>query len=206
VGGSLAAVTLPANVAGGTSTTYNVDNEQSSFNGTSLTYDSDGNLTGDGTNIYTWDGRRHLTQIAQGGTTTASFQYDAFGRRSQKTIGSLSTQFLYDGLNPVQELQSGSPIANMMTGLRTDEFFTRTDSTETVAFLADALGSTIGLVGSPGSIATSYMYQPFGATTAGGTSNGNTSSPAARTTATGCISIGPVITALPISALCHRIQ
>jgi YD repeat-containing protein len=102
-----------------------------------------------------------LTQIVQGRTTTASFQYDAFGRRSQKTIGATTTAFLYDGLNPIQELQSGSPVANLMTGLRIDEYFTHTDSTGTMAFLADALGSTIGLVGSPGSIATSYTYQPF---------------------------------------------
>jgi len=36
------------------------------------------------------------------------------------------------------------------------------------------LGSTIGLVGSGGTIATSYAYQPFGATTAGGAGSTNT--------------------------------
>jgi YD repeat-containing protein len=97
--GSLASVTLPANVAGGSSTTYNADNEQSKFNGTSLSYDADGNLTGDGTNTYTWDGRGHLTQIAQGRTVTATFAYDGFGRRMNKTIGpNPEVQFLYDGL------------------------------------------------------------------------------------------------------------
>jgi len=82
--GSLGAVTLPANVAGGSSTAYNADNAQSMFNGTSLSYDANGNLTGDGTNTYTWDARNHLTAISGG--STASFVYDAFGRRM--SIGS----------------------------------------------------------------------------------------------------------------------
>ncbi len=47
-GGSLAAVALPANVAAGTSTAHNADNEQNPFNGTSASYDANGNLTNGG--------------------------------------------------------------------------------------------------------------------------------------------------------------
>ncbi|MBF6560626.1 MAG: hypothetical protein IVW56_10065 [Candidatus Binataceae bacterium] len=75
-----------------------------------------------------------------------------------KTISGAVTQFLYDGLNPVQELNSGNGVvANLMTGLDIDEYFTRTD-TATSTFLSDALGSTVGLVGAGGTIATSYTY------------------------------------------------
>jgi RHS repeat-associated protein len=75
----------------------------------------------------------------------------------------------------VQELNSSNGVvANLLTGLRIDENFTRTDSSGNVStFVTDALGSTVGLVGSAGSIATNYTYQPFGATTAGGAANGN---------------------------------
>lgn len=163
-------MTLPANVAGGTSTVYNVDNEQTKFNATSHVFDAAGNMTSDGTNTYTFDARSHLTAISGG--VAATFVYDAFGRRMKKTIGS-TTQFLYDGLNPVQELNSSNQaVANLLTGLHIDEFFTRKDSSNNVStLLTDALGSTIGLVGSGQSIATSYTYQPFGATTIGGTAN-----------------------------------
>jgi RHS repeat-associated protein len=134
-----------------------------------------GELKSDGTNTYTWDARRHLTAIS--GEATASFVYDAFGRRMKRTIGtSTVTQFVYDRLNPVQELNGATPAAvtaNLLTGLNIDEFFTRTASSTTSTLLADALGSTIGLVGSTGSIATSYTYQPFGGTTAGGAGNTN---------------------------------
>jgi RHS repeat-associated protein len=100
--------------------------------------------------------------------------YDAFGRRASKTINSAMTQFVYDGWNPVQELNGGnppSPTANLLTGLNIDEYFTRSDSSGTMAFLADALGSTVGLVNSGGAINTNYTYQPFGAATVGGTAN-----------------------------------
>src|SRR5216684_5519013 len=95
-----------------------------------------------------------------------------------KTVNGTTTQFLYDGFNPVQELNGAappSPTANLLTGLSIDEYLTRTDTATgvTSTLLADALGSTIGLVASGGSIATSYTYQPFGATTAGGVSNSN---------------------------------
>jgi RHS repeat-associated protein len=76
----------------------------------------------------------------------------------------------------VQELNGATPpavTANLLTGLRIDEYFTRTSSGSTSTLLADALGSTIGLVGSSPSIATSYTYQPFGAVTTGGASNSN---------------------------------
>jgi RHS repeat-associated protein len=86
-----------------------------------------------------------------------------------KTVNGTVTQFLYDRLNPVQELDGGNAVtANLLTGLSIDENFARTDSSGTMAFLTDALGSTVGLVGSGGSIDTGYTYQPFGATTVTG--------------------------------------
>jgi RHS repeat-associated protein len=170
-------VTLPANVAGGTSTAYNADNEQTKFNGTSLSYDANGNLTSDGTYTYIYGLRNQLNQIKQGSTVVASIAYDGLGRRQVRVVGTNATQYLYDGLNPVQELNGGAPpvpTANLLTGLGIDEYFTRTDSSGNVSsLLRDALGSTIGLVGSGGTIATNYTYQPFGATTVGGSANGN---------------------------------
>lgn len=171
--GSLAAVTLPANLTGGTSTVYNADNAQTKFSGISHVFNAAGNMTSDGTNTYTFDARHHLSAISGG--ATASFVYDAFGRRTKKVVAGTTTQFLYDGFNPVQELNSSNQAtANLLTGLRVDEFLTRTDSSNNVSTLiTDALGSTIGLVGSAQTIATSYTYQPFGATTVSGAVNGS---------------------------------
>ncbi len=170
-GGSLAAVTLPAAVSGNR---LNAANEMTAFNGTALSYDANGNLLSDGTNTYSWDARNHLTAIA--GPVDASFVYDAFGRRAAKTLSGVSTEFLYDGLNSVQELNGSnppSPTAELLTGLDIDEYFTRTDTSGTMDFLTDTLGSTIALTNSGGSINTSYTYGPFGNVTISGQSNAN---------------------------------
>jgi YD repeat-containing protein len=107
---------------------------------TRLSYDSNGNLTGDGTNTYTFDARNHLT--ASSGGSNPSFVYDGFGRRLSETVSGTTTQFLYDGLNPVQELNvSNVATANLLTGLKIDEVFSRTDSSGARSFLTDILGS-----------------------------------------------------------------
>jgi RHS repeat-associated protein len=103
---------------------------------------------------------------------SARFVYP-LGRRMSKTIGGIASQFLYDGWNPVQELQNGSPSANLLTGLGIDEYFRRTDSAGSRDFLTDVLGSTLALSDATGTAQTTYTYEPFGNTTASGVSNIN---------------------------------
>jgi YD repeat-containing protein len=87
------------------------------------------------------------------------FAYDALGRRASKSINGSVTQFPYDGLNPVQELDGSNPpnpTANLLTGLDIDEYFSRTDTRGAASFPTDALGSTIALTDSSGNTNTSY--------------------------------------------------
>jgi RHS repeat-associated protein len=129
-----------------------------------LFYDADGNVTSDGTNSYVWNARNQLASMDFG---ALSFDYDAYGRRVGKTGFGTTTNYLYDGANIVQELVSGTPTANLLTG-GIDEIFTRTDSNGTADFLRDALGSTIALADPSGSIETQYTFEPFGNVTLNG--------------------------------------
>ena len=160
VGGTYARTGLPAALA---SATYDDANQVATFGGTSFTYDDNGNLTSDGVRSYTWNARNQLASLT--GPVNGVFAYDGFGRRRSKTIGGTTTQFLYDGLNPVQELASGTPTANLLTGLGIDEFFTRTDSAGVRNFLTDALGSSVALADGSGAVQTEYTYEPFGSAT-----------------------------------------
>ncbi len=161
--GSFARTGLPTAL---TTAAYDAANRLTQWGGATLTYDLNGNLTGDGTNIYSWDARNQLTAIS--GPAAASFQYDAFGRRTSKTVSSVETRFLYDGVNPVQELQwqpsppAWVPLANLLTGLGADEVFTRTDIAGPQHFLTDALGSTVATTNASGGILNEYTYEPFG--------------------------------------------
>ncbi|WP_181885671.1 RHS repeat domain-containing protein [Trinickia dinghuensis] len=170
IGGSLATMTLPAAL---TSATFDAGNRLTNWAGTALTYDANGNLTADGSLGYGWDSRNRLISLT--GAATASFAYDATGRRNGKTINGTTTNFLYDGVNAVQELAGGTPSANLLTGPGIDEVFSRTDSLGTRSFVTDALGSTVALTDGSGAVKTTYAYEPYGNTTTSGEVNGNAS-------------------------------
>ncbi len=162
MGGSFARTGLPQAV---TTTSYNVANRLTQWGTATLTYDANGNMTSSGTDGYTWDARNRLVSTLSG----ASFQYDPFGRRAGKAIGGVTTNFLYDGVSPVQELSGGAPTANLLSG-GVDEVFTRTDSNGAASFLTNELGSTLALLGGSGNTLASYSYEPFGNTTITGSS------------------------------------
>jgi RHS repeat-associated protein len=168
VAGSYARTNLPAALA---SATYNANNQLINWGGTTLTYDNNGNLLTDGTNTHTWNARDQLASISGG--VTASFGYDAFNRRRTKTIAGTKTDFLYDGLNFVQEKDGATIKANLLTGLGIDEVFRRTQGAVTSDVLPDALGSSLALSDSTKAITTQYTYAPYGATTQTGPANDN---------------------------------
>lgn len=130
-GGNYVGTDLPQAVS---SATYNAANQLTQWGTSSLTYDANGNLTSDGVTTYTWNARNQLASLGNA-QVTASFRYDAFGRRVGKTVNGVATDYLFDGANPVQELSGGAPTANLLTGLGVDEYLTRTDATGTHTFL-----------------------------------------------------------------------
>jgi len=172
-GGSFARTGLPQAVA---ATAHNAANHQTTFGDKTLTYDNNGNLQtitdSSGTTTYIWSARNQLTGISGPGVN-ATFVYDGLGRREKKTVNSNVTEFLYDGLNPVQETSGATILANILPGLGIDEFLSRTDVVAGVTsnFLTDTLGSPIAVTDNQGVIQTEYTYEPFGKTSLSGASN-----------------------------------
>jgi RHS repeat-associated protein len=166
VSGSFARTGLPAAVP---SATYDVANRLTTWAGQSLSYDPTGNLVGDGLNIYNWDGRNQLSSIT--GNVNGGFAYDPSGRRTGKSVGGTTTEYLYDGLNIVQEISGTSPTANLLRG-GMDEIFIRTD-TGSASFLTDPLGNTLALTDSNGALTTQYTYEPFGKVSSTGPTSAN---------------------------------
>lgn len=117
---------LPAPV---TSASYNLGNRLTSRTAAGLTvsptWDLNGNLTNDGVQTYSWDGRNRLTAI----TGLASFIYDSFNRRQTATRGGTTTSFLYDGWDVAQEQQGGTSSADLLLGLGIDERLSRNGAT-----------------------------------------------------------------------------
>ena len=71
-------------------------NQYTAVAGTGHTYDANGNLTGDGTNAYVYDGENRLVSATAAGVT-ATLTYDPLGRLWQVIKGASDTRFLYDG-------------------------------------------------------------------------------------------------------------
>jgi RHS repeat-associated protein len=119
-----------------------------------------GNLTGDGTNSYTWDVRNRLAAIS--GALSASFAYDALGRRSARTVSGTTVKYLHDGLNVVQRQDAGgSPTAQMLMG-GLDEIFGEVTATGTTSYFTDALGSTVALTDGSRATNAEFTYEPYG--------------------------------------------
>ena len=175
IGGSWARTGMPEPI---TTTSYDAANRQLTFGDKTLTYDDNGNLQSitdsNGATLYSWNARNQLVGIS-GPTVNASFVYDGIGRREKKTINGSLTEFLYDALNPVQESSGVTVLANLLTGLGLDEYFTNTDvaAGTTQTLLTDAIGSVLAITNSTGAVQTEYIYEPFGRTSVTGASMTN---------------------------------
>jgi RHS repeat-associated protein len=173
VGGSFARTLLPDPVP---TAAYDAANRQFQFGDKTMAYDANGNMTtisdSSGSTTYSWDARNRLVGL-NGPGKTASFIYDVIGRRGATIINGQRVQYLYDGMNPVQETDGAAVLANTLTGLGIDEYFNRADSSGSQQVLSDALGSTVALTDGNGSVQTEYHYEPFGRTTVSGASSAN---------------------------------
>jgi RHS repeat-associated protein len=166
--GSLARTLLPAPLA---SATHDADNRLLSFGDQAFSYDGAGNVTSisapSGLTTYTWDPRNRLVEFT-GPPVSASFAYDPFGRRLSKTANGATTRYLYDGPDIAQELRDSASTYLRLPAI--DAALAR-DGQE--FYLAEGLGSILGVTDTSGSLTTRYMYDPFGNTTVDGAPSDN---------------------------------
>ncbi|MCQ8129769.1 RHS repeat-associated core domain-containing protein [Methylomonas rivi] len=81
-------------------------NQSKKCSGTSATRASDTACAGSSQNQYSYDSFQRLSQVVANGVTTGGFKYDDQGRRTQKTEGATTTNYLYDGQNIYAEYPS----------------------------------------------------------------------------------------------------
>jgi RHS repeat-associated protein len=134
------------------------------------TYDANGNtLTDPSGKSYTWDFENRLTQAVVPGTNggTTTFKYDPFGRRIQKSGPLGTTNYLYDGHNDIEEVDSsGNVLARYTQGPRIDQPLAELRSGTTSFYQQDALRSVTSLSNAAGALANTYTFDSFGKLTA----------------------------------------
>ena len=126
-------------------------------------YDANGNTTtyGDRTLIYNENNR--LVEVKEGENTIATYTYNGLGQRVKKTVGEISTYYVYD--------QNGKLIAETTSGATTEYLYmgkirmAMADATSGVSYfyLNDRLGTPqLMTYGDSTTVMWEARYKPFG--------------------------------------------
>jgi RHS repeat-associated protein len=148
--------------------TYNTNNQVTAApplgglaGATGLAYDAAGNLTAANGMSFSYDALGNPSTISGTPYGTASFTYDAFGRRTSKTVNGQTTYFLYDGDALIAEADANGNITHAyfwgLLGLISDRV-----SNLSRFFLFDEQGNTRDVVDPQGVVIGSQSYEPWG--------------------------------------------
>jgi RHS repeat-associated protein len=132
-------------------------------------YDAAGNLINDGSHTYTYDAENRVIKVDGG--STATYQYDAYGRRVHRAVGTIAFDYIYDAqgriIGEIDAANSWNRAYIYTAAQLIAEYLNGT----TEFIHADHLGSTRLLTGvsQPASPLDNLDYLPFGEQIAGGT-------------------------------------
>jgi RHS repeat-associated protein len=158
-------------------------NQYAAINGQALNYDSSGNLNGDasaplGSATYGFDYQKRLIS-ATNGQHSATYTYDAFSRRSSKTVDGTQTVYVSDGSRVLAEYTAaGAETQHYIYGVGNApiayELFNGNPNYSAISlYFVDGLGSVVSNVSNAGNVAHIYAYSPYGeSSTLTGTSYG----------------------------------
>ncbi|WP_339749016.1 RHS repeat-associated core domain-containing protein [uncultured Maricaulis sp.] len=144
---------------------YGIDglNQITSVTGqTAPVYDDRGNMTGDGAHTFGYDYSNRLTSVS-GGVTLA---YDPLGRLGTLQVGSVSTGFLYDGVDMIAEYNGSGVLQDRYVhGPATDEplvHYTGSGTSTPEWLIADERGSIVALTNASGTATATNSYDEYG--------------------------------------------
>jgi len=127
------------------------------------TYDDAGNtLTQQSSSLslgFEYDVENRTSAIS--GSVAAAYAYDYQGRRTSKTVGGVTTTYLYDGLNLVAETTNGQT-SHFLNGPGIDEPLAMAKSGGLSYFSVDALGSVVTTSDPAGVVTHSVRYDAWG--------------------------------------------
>ncbi|MEG2720787.1 MAG: RHS repeat domain-containing protein, partial [Oscillospiraceae bacterium] len=136
-----------------------------SFNGKNITYDAIGNPTKIGTDVLSWQGR----QLMSYGTN--SYEYNADGQRTSKTVGGVKTEFFYNG-SILAGQKCGNDTLIFMYDNNGDSFGFTYNGTE-YYYVKNAQNDVIAVANANGTIVAKYTYDAWGKTISITDANGN---------------------------------
>jgi RHS repeat-associated protein len=126
-------------------------------------YDANGNMISEGTRTYSYDIENRMKNVDAG--NTATYTYDALGRRIKKTLGANTIQYYFDGLQVIEERSgSDSLLASYVWGSWLDDIIVMKRHNHNYYYHTNTIGSVVALTDSSGATAERYEYDAFGKT------------------------------------------
>jgi RHS repeat-associated protein len=150
--------------------TANSINQYPAINGHQVTHDANGNLTAARLqNASTgpvaalgYDSSNRLLSV-QNGSDNVTSTYDTRNRVTSRTINGITTLFLWDDWNLIEERDmAGNQLRRYVHGAAVDEILIMVDASGAKYHHHDALGSVTALTDSSGAILETYKYDVFG--------------------------------------------
>jgi RHS repeat-associated protein len=142
-----------------------LNNQQLQSDGTNTyAYDNNGNLitrTGGSALSLSWDYEDRLAGLT--GAVTAAYTYDAYGRRTTKTVGGTTTSYVYSGDNLLRESTPSSTADFLFTPRLDDVLAMQRDGT-VYYYTGDGANSVTLLSDAAGTVARTYVYDAWGKT------------------------------------------
>jgi len=140
-------------------------------------HDKNGNLVNDDVAEYFWDydhrsidtavlrAKNLLTQVKRksDGQVLGEYLYDALGRRISKTVGTVTTVFVYDGWRVISEYDDSISTSSFIYGDEIDEVLVVLDASAIPShYHADIKGSTIAITDAAAAVSERYTYDAYG--------------------------------------------
>jgi RHS repeat-associated protein len=139
----------------------------------SFTFDANGNMTSDGTKTYAWDAENRLVAVLQGATTLAGLAYNSGGIRTRKMVGGVTTTYVLEGVNVVEERSSAGGATKHFQGPGIDNVLAAIDpSGVTSYYVRDHLGSIRQRTDTSGNALLTRDYDAWGNPLAGASTAG----------------------------------
>ena len=123
-------------------------------------YDEPGNMTGDGTNSYTWDDEGRLITVSNSISGTTNYTYDGDGKRVEKSSGKLYWNAL-DG-TPLAETDLSGNTVNEYIFFAGGRAARRDSSGNVYYYYADLLRSSRAITTAVGVLCYDADFYPFG--------------------------------------------
>ena len=151
------------------SSTFNDANQLEADANFSYQYDLNGNLirktnkTTSAFTLYEYDAENKLIRVVREDGSIVNYKYDGLGRRIEKEVDSVVTQYIYDNEDILLELDgSNNIIARYTHGPGIDEPLVMEKGGASFFYHVDGLGSVTELTDTAGVVAQAYTYSSFG--------------------------------------------